>query len=118
MDTPSTPGPEEQEVENQDAFTWGDDSFDSVEEAEKGIAQSIASNLDNENQGTVEMGGKTYVIEITVHLIDSAEASEEGEELPSEGELESPEPPAEGAIEGPAVESRSAARNLVDRLLS
>jgi hypothetical protein len=54
---------------SQKKWTWGEDSFASREEAERGIAQLIVDHFDNCNLSYVSgADGRDYVINVSVQL--------------------------------------------------
>ena len=119
MDSSSLPSPEsEQDIGgDEQEFVWGDDSFATQEEAETGIANSLAEDLNNkQDESVVTHGDKQYLIEITVKLIDRSEVPAEDEGA-GEGGGE-PEPIETTPPAAPELgTTESEARALVDRLL-
>lgn len=72
-------------------FTWGEDSYRTMDEAEDGIATHVTSDLDNQELYTVTgPDGREYSVEIKVTLA-LIETDELTQALASEHECEAPD---------------------------
>ena len=53
-----------------DKIVWGEDSFGTRAQAEKGIATYLVGELDNNDCGSVEIDGKPHLLRVTVEILD------------------------------------------------